>query len=64
MHKIQPSEITPAPTATLLKPSPTLTGSMDELGNPLILFISKGYLFEDHRNYQRGETICLLKEKT
>ncbi|TET96464.1 MAG: protein-methionine-sulfoxide reductase catalytic subunit MsrP [Anaerolineales bacterium] len=27
--------IAPAPTATLLKPGPTLTGSMDELGNPL-----------------------------
>ena len=48
MRKIQPSEITPVPTATLLKPSPTLTGSMDELGDPRILFISKGYFFKGY----------------
>ena len=46
MHKIHPSEITPAPAAKLLKPSPTLTGSMDELGDSLTLFICKGYFFE------------------
>ena len=45
MHKIHPSEIAPAPAAKLLKPSPTLMGSIDELGDPLILFISKGYFF-------------------
>jgi len=63
MHKIHPSEIAPAPAAKLLKPSPTLMGSIDELGDPLILFISKGYFLRVPRITKEGKPSAYLRKK-
>jgi hypothetical protein len=62
MRKIYTSEITPSPTATLLKPIPTLMGSMDELGDSLTLFMCKGLFLRATRITKEGNPSTYLRK--
>lgn len=63
MRKFYTSEITPSPTATLLKPSPTLMGSMDELGDSLTLFMCKRLFLRATRIIKEGNPSAYFRKR-